>query len=538
LVGLVSDQSTNGADFLGGAIGYVTLDTMEWMGIGNYFNTMYVLVNEDSDSLDSIQAVSTEVEEKIERNNYNIYWTELHLSNEHPMESIIIAILGVMAALGALILVLSSSLIVNTLNALLSQHLRQIGVMKLIGGHSLQIIGMYLVLLLFYGLIALALALPLSGVAGYALAEFTSGFINADLLGFRVVPLATILQIFIALLIPLIAGFIPVNNGSRTNVRRAISSDRASAKPAKESTLNRISEWVRWLSRPILLSIRNTFRQKGRLVLTVFTLTTAGAIFIAVFNVRSSMGEFMNQIEQHFKADITLGFSEPYPISRIEQAILPFPGVDHLEGWGASSVEIIAPDDTVIENIYIMAPPAGSTLVDPEMVAGRWVLPGERKALVVSDMIYDTYPDLQPGDSIHVQTQDESEEDWAVVGVFRFTAAMNDILAYADYEFISDEMDLPNQALTYRVVTYDHSLEGQEQISVAIDEYLRDRGFMVNEVETGSITQGQSSKALDILIIFLLVMALLTAFVGSIGLTGTMGMNVLERTREIGIMRG
>ncbi|MCL4528218.1 MAG: FtsX-like permease family protein, partial [Chloroflexi bacterium] len=31
--------------------------------------------------------------------------------------------------------------------------------------------------------------------------------------------------------------------------------------------------------------------------------------------------------------------------------------------------------------------------------------------------------------------------------------------------------------------------------------------------------------------------ALLTASVGSMGLAGTMGMNVLERTREIGIMR-
>jgi len=34
-----------------------------------------------------------------------------------------------------------------------------------------------------------------------------------------------------------------------------------------------------------------------------------------------------------------------------------------------------------------------------------------------------------------------------------------------------------------------------------------------------------------------LIMAVLTAFVGSIGLTGTMGINVLERTREIGVMR-
>jgi putative ABC transport system permease protein len=41
----------------------------------------------------------------------------------------------------------------------------------------------------------------------------------------------------------------------------------------------------------------------------------------------------------------------------------------------------------------------------------------------------------------------------------------------------------------------------------------------------------------NILVTFLLTMALLTAVVGSIGLTGTMGMNVLERTREIGVMR-
>jgi putative ABC transport system permease protein len=41
----------------------------------------------------------------------------------------------------------------------------------------------------------------------------------------------------------------------------------------------------------------------------------------------------------------------------------------------------------------------------------------------------------------------------------------------------------------------------------------------------------------NILVVFLLSMAILTAVVGSIGLTGTMGMNVLERTREIGVMR-
>ncbi len=41
----------------------------------------------------------------------------------------------------------------------------------------------------------------------------------------------------------------------------------------------------------------------------------------------------------------------------------------------------------------------------------------------------------------------------------------------------------------------------------------------------------------NVLIMLLLIMAVLLAVVGGIGLTGTMSLNVLERTREIGVMR-
>ncbi|MBC8503615.1 MAG: ABC transporter permease [Anaerolineales bacterium] len=537
LVGLVSDQATNGGDFMGGASGYVSMGTMEWLGSGDYFNHLYVRVSGDSNNEDHISNIALAIEDKIERNNRQVYRTKIQESNQHPLGSIVLALLGVLGALGALILILSSSLIVNTLNALLTQHLRQIGVMKLVGAKSAQILGMYLILILAYGSIALALALPLSGMTGYTFAKFITGFINAEVLGFRVIPLSIILQIAIALLIPLIAGFVPVNTGSKINVRRAISNDRPGAQSSGANWLSRISEWIKWLSRPILLSFRNTFRRKSRLILTIFTLTIAGAIFIGVFNVRASMDHFMGQIAEHFKADITLGFSQPYPVSRIEQAVLPIPGVVGMEGWGAASIEVLAPDDSVIENINIMGPPADTELVEPDMLAGRWILPGERKALVVSDTIYDIYPDLLPGDTIRVETPDGQDEDWSIVGIFRFSGSIDDTLAYADYDFISSELGMPNQALTYRVVTSEHNIEHQEQVSKTLDKYLRDRNFMVNEVEVGAVTREQSSKAINILIIFLLLMALLTAFVGSIGLTGTMGMNVLERTREIGVMR-
>ena len=537
VVGLVSDPVSNGSDFLGGANGYITMDTLKWLGGSDYFNHLYVRIAGNATDETVIEQVATAVEDKIEGNNHFVYRTGIRPSDQHPLGSTVLAMLGVMAALGGLILILSSSLIVNTLNALLTQHLRQIGVMKLVGARSGQVLGMYLILILAYGLVALSLALPLGGVAGYAFAELITFFVNAEILNFRVVPLATILQILIALLIPLIAGFIPVRSGSKINVRQAISNDRPGAKTSRSSWLDRFSIWAQWLSRPIQLSFRNTFRRKSRLLLTIFTLTIAGAIFIGVFNVRSSMDHFMGQVAQHFQADITLGFSRPYPISRIEQVVLPIPGVVDLEGWGAASVDMLDADDNVIEKINILAPPTDSKLVDPEIIAGRWLNSGDRKSLVVSDSIYDFYPDLQPGDTIRVHTPENKEEDWAIVGVFRFAAGMDDTLGYADYDFISDLLDMPNQAMAFRVVTSNHTLEQQEHISNTIDTLLRERDFMVNEVEAGLVTQDQSAEGINVLIIFLLLMALITAFVGSIGLTGTMGMNVLERTREIGVMR-
>ena len=74
-------------------------------------------------------------------------------------------------------------------------------------------------------------------------------------------------------------------------------------------------------------------------------------------------------------------------------------------------------------------------------------------------------------------------------------------------------------------------------MSATIDSFLRNLGYHVSETQAGLATMQTASESLAILINFLLIMALLTAVVGSIGLTGTMGMNVMERTREIGVMR-
>jgi putative ABC transport system permease protein len=86
-------------------------------------------------------------------------------------------------------------------------------------------------------------------------------------------------------------------------------------------------------------------------------------------------------------------------------------------------------------------------------------------------------------------------------------------------------------------VTADHSLEHQTQVSSLLQRRFKALGYRISAIESGAAFASSITEVLHILIIILLAMAMLTALVGSIGLAGTMSMNVLERTREIGVLR-
>jgi putative ABC transport system permease protein len=408
--------------------------------------------------------------------------------------------------------------------------------MKLVGARSKQILGMYLILVISYGVIALMITIPLGAVAGYGLAWFMAYLMGAMLQGFRIVPVAVIAQTLIAILIPLGAGFFPVNNGAKTSVQAAISNYYPGSQPAP-STRNRFSPWIKWVSRPILLSFRNTFRKRGRLLLTIFTLTVAGAVFIAVFNVRDSLDSVMENLLQHYLGDVTVNFDQPYRIDKIRQTLLEIPGVEGVEGWSAAAGEVWDENDNLVSRLSIIAPPQDSQLLDLKLVAGRWLLPGEEHALVVADSLYLLYPDLQPGDQLIIKLPGQREEPWTVVGVFPFLAMFGDPMAYANFEFIAAQNHLPNRATSYRVITHLHDPASNQELTERIDTYLTERNFAVQSVQSGSSLRQKATLAINVVIVFLLIMAVLTAFVGSMGLTGAMSINVLERTREIGVMR-
>ncbi len=537
IVGVVDDLTHDNAT-MRQPRGYITLDTVEWLQFEPIYNNMWVTVDRDTDDGNYIASVSAEVQSKIENSGRPVFFVREFTSAVHPMASIAQAVLGILSILGLLIVFLSGSLIANTLNSLITQHTRQIGVMKLIGARTQQITAIYLIEILAFSAMALAISIPLGAIAGYELSKVLSTEINVilpDRGAVPLMPLVVALQVFVGLAVPLGVGIFPIRRGAGITVEDAVTGGGKAANKESKSWFDRTMEKIKAFQGPMVIALRNTFRAKGRLALTLFTLALGGGIFIAVFNVRIALHGKVDEITGYFAADVNLDFDRNYRTEEIEQFAKQIPGVDYIEGWSITLGDIHVEGQQATKEVIMFAPPADSRLIEPVLIAGRWVRPGDQRAIALNEAYLSVNPDAKPGDQIQISVNGK-EKTWTIVGIYQFTG-LPEVFGYTTYETLSSEINSKFHASSYRIATQDHSLAFQQDLSAQIDAHFQKNGFLVKEAQAGGEFRETMTEQMDTIIWLLLVMALLTAVVGSIGLAGTLSMNILERTREIGVLR-
>jgi putative ABC transport system permease protein len=166
---------------------------------------------------------------------------------------------------------------------------------------------------------------------------------------------------------------------------------------------------------------------------------------------------------------------------------------------------------------------------------GRWVNPEENHAIVVNDAFWNTYPDLKPGDQILLEIRGK-EDFWTVVGIFHYTG-LDEKFAYTTFGTLAQDLNSPNHTSTYRVVTAEHTLDFQMDMAQKIEDQLTSAGYNVAGTTAQQEIVKEGLEKMNVIIYVLLFLSVLTGIVGGIGLSGTLSLNVLERTAEIGILR-
>jgi putative ABC transport system permease protein len=517
----------------GRPFGYITPQTAEWLGLGRSYSSLQFTVAEHPEDKEHLQAMAAAVREKVERSGRTVHSTFIPEPYKHPADSMIQTVLLVLGVLGLLSLVASSFLVVNTITAVLASQVRQIGMMKAIGARREQIMAMYFGMALGYGLIALALGLPLGAAGALLFSRFLAGLINFNLVSFSLPASVWLAELGVGLLVPLAAALAPVLSGSRITVLKAIS-DFGIDPPGARGWLDRLLDGIHFLSRPALLAVRNTFRRKGRLVLTILTLTLSGTIFVGVFSVRSSLLATMDEALAYWKADVELYFRNPYRIEEVEELALAMEGVLQVESWQELSGRRLRPDGTESGNLYLVGLPTDTAMVQPVLLEGRWLLPEDENALVINTEVTRDDPDVHVGDEITVKLENR-ETTWTVVGLVK--GVMTGSVAYANVTYAADLALQTGRTQSIRLITDVHDTQAVQNAARRIKDAFDARGLQTSGWSTIASQRDSVATQFNLLVLFLLVMAVLLAAVGGLGLMGTMSINVLERTREIGVIR-
>ena len=543
MAGVVKDQSIGstsaaGGFFLAPAQVYIKTDELSWLEQPDALNYLTITVDGDKNDLPYIRSVSERVKDTIEKSGLQIYNISRAASTQHPNSAYSQAMGQVMLLLSVLVMFLSGFLITNTLQALLNQQINQIGIMKIIGGRRKQIFWIYIELICIFSLIALLISAPLASISAHRLLIFLSDRVNFSPSGFRIAAPGLILVIFMAVVIPQGAALRPILRGVKITPQQAISGIR------QEGIVKPLPQWLSRLflkvrvNRPLMISIRNLFRRKGRLALTLITLMLGGAIFVATINVRLSILDYVARVSRYFVADVNLTLNRPYRIEHIQDLLSQVPGVDLVEGWSIFRGEIILTDGKTGDSVQIFAPPGDSPLVQPILIKGRWIEPTDHNAVAVSERFATLFPDLDIGEELELLI-DGKQTHWTVVGFFQLAGNASGYMVYTDFDSLTAITGSKMSSAIYRIQSTrtDLTLTEQKALARTTEDALAIHGIDVADASAGLLLSQNTTNGLTVLTTFLLIMAFLTASVGSIGLTGTMSMNVMERTREIGIMR-
>jgi putative ABC transport system permease protein len=532
---IVHDVTSYPLVFTDQVAAYVNQETMQWLGGGYNFSQVLVTVAENATDEAHVREVAERVGSKLEKGGNYVYYISVYEPGKHFASSITNALGVIMTFLGVLAVMMSGFLVINTITALLSQHIKQIGIMKTIGAERSQILQMYFVLVMSFGVLAFIIALPLSALVSFGVATGVAQYLNFDIQGFRIPLYSIILQFVVAIIVPLIAALVPVLNGSRITIREAFDTYGLSKPKLKEHWIDRLLNKITFLARPLIISIRNTFRRKARLMLTLITLTLAGAIYIGVFNVKASLYSEIDDVMGYFISDVNIGFNQYYRTEELYPIVKSVEGVELVEGWGVAMGEVRA-GGNIAEQIVIYAPPAGSKMIEPNLVQGRWLLPEDENAVVVGNHYLARFPDTKVGDTITIQINNKDYE-WQVVGIYSMAGTVIPPILYGNYSYLAKIMGMVEKVYEIRIQTSYSDAVNQRRIGEEISAALEAVDIPVSSLSIGDEMIRSQNASIDVLINFLLVMAVIIAIVGGLGLMGLMSMNVLERTREIGVMR-
>lgn len=452
---------------------------------------------------------------------------------QHPHQGLLFAVQIVLLLFSGLLLILVCVVLATLLAAQLGRKTRELGVLKAIGASTGQLVALYATLVALLGAAALGLALPLARWGAQALAARVLAMMNLELAPGPAPATAPTLAI-LAVAVPLVVTARPIWKAARRSVREALAQHGTS------------SDFVSPALTRLPLPLRNALRRPARLAYSLGLLAIAGALVLAAANVRRGLSLVAEKVDRARRFDVEIRLHQAAPLPRLA-GLAKLPQVARVEAWAAapSGLAPDAPGPPELEgqqtvtlartyrdgghgSAQLLAPPAGAAASPPPLLRGRWLREGEDDAVVLSQS-HPVAGAVALGERVELVVAGR-RTGWRLVGIAEELAGAAAFVTPAAFRRVTGE----EGARLLRIATTRRPTPGD---LAALEGALGAAGLSVSYAMPTPELRAIIDDHVALVTRSIVILASLLALVGCFALGTMTAIGVVERTREIGVLK-
>ena len=434
------------------------------------------------------------------------------------------SVISLLALLSALVL------ISNTITTLVAEQTRDIGIMKAVGGRRRQIAAVYLRTALLLGGLGTAVGVAVGIALAYALTRFFGSTYFAVDVGFGVDWPVVLVSALAGLLAPPLAALPAIRRATRVPLREALESTGSAV--GSQDAGDRLLRGVRFLPRTAQIGLRSVGRRRRRSISTALVIAFAVGTLLAVLGMATAVANTSRSAWGDHGEDVKItDQGQRYLDARAARLIRTTPGVAAVEPMFVTDATLAGKD----AKVWAVLP---ETMFHVRLAAGRWYTPAEEQArahvaVVERDLARVTGTRL--GGLISVQTA-AGPARFRVIGISTNQQESGTAL-FAPLATVHALLPgVPTDGNDYwvRMTSHDHGFI--DRTTTRIEDVLTRHGYDVGS-EIKYIRLADEVASYRTLTTTIAVLGLLIVAISMAGLANALTMSVLERTREIGILR-
>ncbi len=440
-------------------------------------------------------------------------------------ESKVLVILIVLAVLCA------AFLLANTIRTMIAEQTAEIGVMRAIGAGSRDVRHIYLRTAALLGLLGAVLGMVLGiGLAYLLVGLFARVFFGVSP-GFAVDWPVAAASAVIGVAGTVLTAWPTLRRPLRTPVREALAAE-GLASGFGGGRLDRALLHSRVLPAPARVGVRNVARQKGRSATTIVQVALAVATTLGLISLAQAVSGITDQNWNVLAYDITLAAqpgSRGYDPATVN-AVRGQPGVAGVQAADMSQMTYHG------QTLYAFGVPAPSYIYDP-LTSGRWLTARDERTgarVIVAGEAAARLWHLHPASRVTLTTAG-GPVTYTVIGVAG-SDADNGFNIYTTLPVLQAAAGQPGVANTLLIRAANHSHPAIDALAARLEDTLARAGYP-SRSQLMYAGRANNKAQNQTMVVIVQGLGLLIVAISMLGLLNAITMDIIERTREIGVLR-